>query len=43
MPDRAEVSEGYLYKRGKIVKNWKQRWFVLDTEKGEVSVYKNRV
>ena len=34
----AQISEGYLYKRGKIVRNWKQRWFVLDTEKKEVGV-----
>ena len=32
-----QVSEGYLYKKGKIVRNWKLRWFVMDTEKGEVS------
>lgn len=32
-----QISEGYLYKKGKIVRNWKLRWFVMDTEKGEVS------
>ena len=29
--------EGYLYKKGGIVKNWKLRYFVLDTEKRHVS------
>ena len=38
VPEEASyVSEGWLYKRGKIVRNWKQRWFILDTEKGDVS------
>ncbi len=32
----ANVSEGWLYKRGKIVLNWKLRWFVLDTDRKEV-------
>lgn len=32
-----QISEGYLYKKGKIVRNWKLRWFVMDTDKGEVS------
>ena len=32
------LTEGYLYKRGKIVKNWKLRWFIFDSEKKEVSV-----
>jgi len=31
-----QVNEGYLYKKGKIVRNWKLRWFVMDAEKGEV-------
>ena len=35
--EAAHVSEGWLYKRGKIVRNWKPRWFILDTEKGNVS------
>ena len=32
-----QINEGYLYKKGKIVRNWKLRWSVMDTEKGEVS------
>ncbi len=35
-----QINEGYLYKKGKIVRNWKLRWFVMDAEKGEVSVNK---
>ena len=34
--DESQTSEGFLYKRGKIVKNWKQRWFILDTDRREV-------
>lgn len=36
------VAEGYLYKRGKIVRNWKQRWFVLDPAKGELSYFDSK-
>lgn len=35
----SHISEGWLYKKGKIVRSWKQRWFILDTEKGDVSDY----
>ena len=31
--------EGYLYKKGKMVKSWRLRWFVLDLESKMVSTY----
>ena len=31
------IHSGLLFKKGKIVRSWKQRKFVLDTAKGEVN------
>ena len=25
------VMEGYMFKQGAVVKNWKRRWFILDS------------
>ncbi|XP_064399586.1 myotubularin-related protein 5-like isoform X3 [Halichondria panicea] len=40
--EEPEVSEGWLYKRGKIVRNWKLRWFLLDTDRKEIRYYDSK-
>lgn len=41
MDQPSVLLSGYLFKKGHFVKNWKKRWFVLDTS-GVLSYYKKK-
>ena len=34
--ESSQIFEGLLFKKGAMIRNWKQRWFVLDATSGEV-------
>lgn len=40
LPKNLPIRQGYLTKKGSVVKNWKRRWFILDNQ--TLVYYKNK-